>query len=149
MGVTWRIGGVYKANAETVYNEINSIGNVVTPQAVVDYAKVNKNSELHKCFEWDDKKAANSYRLQQAGNIIRMLVVKDEKEESPAPTVRALVLGSGKQSEYAPIHVVVSNPDGYERLRRQAWDEMRAFIKKYENIVELKELIDEIRKIIA
>lgn len=40
----------YKADAETVYREITSLGEEVKPQTIVEYARTHKKSELHKCF---------------------------------------------------------------------------------------------------
>lgn len=44
------------------------------PEDVVEFAKENKRSELHRHFEWDDGAAADKYRLDQARNIIRVHV---------------------------------------------------------------------------
>jgi len=47
-------------------------GGLLTPDAVVaDAAK--KNSPLHAQFEWDDDKAAASYRIDQARALIRSI----------------------------------------------------------------------------
>jgi len=79
--VDWKIKGLYKADAGLVYDEITSIGDEVTPEQIVDYAK-DKDTELHKCFEWKDRISAHKYRLSQAQSIIRNIVyIKDYKDE--------------------------------------------------------------------
>ena len=81
MQAEWKIKGIYKADAQKVANEIGK--EKITPYEVLEKAK-DENSELHKCFEWNDSIAAEKYRLQQAGNILRMLVYKPKsKEEQP------------------------------------------------------------------
>ena len=81
MQIQWKIDGIFKADAAKVYQEIGSEN--VTPESVLEKAK-DKKSELHKCFDWDDKSAANKYRLQQARQIIQFIVtVPDKKEEPP------------------------------------------------------------------
>ena len=50
--VVWKFNNLYKADAEKVSKEIESIPNA-TPSRILEYAR-NENSELHKCFEWDD-----------------------------------------------------------------------------------------------
>ena len=45
------------------------------PQSVVAAAR-NKKSPLHKQFEWDDTKAAEKYRLEQARELIRLVRVE-------------------------------------------------------------------------
>lgn len=56
----WRpdMAGLFKGvDPMKVANEIMEIGESVTPRQIVDRAR-DENSELHKCFEWDDAKAA-------------------------------------------------------------------------------------------
>lgn len=48
--------------------------NVVTPAAVVSIARP-RTAPLHGCFEWDDGRAAEKYRLDQARLIIRSVEV--------------------------------------------------------------------------
>ena len=60
-------------------------GGTLTPDAVVKDAKL-KNSPLHGQFEWDTKKAAHQYRLEQARALIRTVrvVVTEEWTQAPA-----------------------------------------------------------------
>lgn len=53
-------------------------------ERIVAFAEDNPESELHKCFEWDDLKAAHLFRLEQAKLIIESLeaVVEFETERS-------------------------------------------------------------------
>ena len=44
----------------------------LSPEIVVK-AATNPKSPLHKYFEWDDSKAAESYRIQQARQIIKIV----------------------------------------------------------------------------
>lgn len=60
----------FAGNAEKVYLEIRSIGDDVKPQQMVDFAKNDPDSELHKCFTWDNDIAAEKYRLDKAQRII-------------------------------------------------------------------------------
>lgn len=72
--IKWAVKDIFKADAEKVYNEINSIGEKYTPKDVLEKARGNEDSELHKCFEWDDAIAGEKYRLQQARDVIRMIL---------------------------------------------------------------------------
>ena len=47
----------------------------INPALVVESSK-NKKSILHSFFEWDNEKAANSFRKSQAAEIIRHIEVK-------------------------------------------------------------------------
>lgn len=76
---TWRSGPcVFKADAQKVADEISSIGLSVKPEEIVDKAR-DESTELHKCFEWDDTKAAERYRLHQARQIVCHLVVWESR----------------------------------------------------------------------
>jgi len=143
--ITWKIGGIFKADAEKVYGEIVSIGDDYTPQQIVDKAR-DESTELHKCFEWDDKKAAEKYRCSQAQSIIRMLVVKPEPtEENPKPQmIRAIVCQNENNNKYQKIQVTVRNEDSYQKLLRRALEELDAFKRKYSALAELEAVIEAI-----
>ena len=75
----------------------------LTPAQIVEDARPPE-SLLHPCFEWDDTKAADSYRLSQAGYLVRAIVTpygEDEEED----VVRAFVSIQSEQGEssYHPI----------------------------------------------
>ena len=80
--VKW-IGTKYKGDPQKVYEEIQSIGDSYTPREILAYARNNENSELHKCFDWDDTTAAEKWRIHTARIICCSLkvVVKRKKKE--------------------------------------------------------------------
>ena len=142
--VEWKISGIYKANAGQVFEEIKSIGGAVTPEEVVEKAKDPK-TELHKCFEWDDQKAAHAYRCKQAQSVIQMLVVTgDAHDKQFDEPIRVMVSTGQRNREYTPINLAVRNIENYENLLKQAKDELAAFTRKYKIVAELKELIEQI-----
>lgn len=55
-------------------------GGAVSPRDVVDAAKPN-DSPLHPYFEWDDDKAADNWRLDQARRLLRVRI-----QYQPLPT---------------------------------------------------------------
>lgn len=78
--VVWRKNSEFagKADAEGVQKEINLIASMnpnekCEDKELVAYAADHPQSESHKCFEWDNKKAADSYRLHQAARIKNQL----------------------------------------------------------------------------
>jgi len=70
--------------------EIRSETGKIRPVDVVEDAK-SDDSVLHPLFEWDDKKAAELQRLDQAGRIIRAVVIEVERENHDNLEVRAFV----------------------------------------------------------
>lgn len=149
MAIEWKVKGIYKANAQAVYDEIQQIGDTYTPEQIVEKA-TDESTELHKCFEWDDSAAAHKYRLSQAQGIIRCLVVVNEKvEDKELPTVRAIVSTNMRENTYEPVRITIRNVDSYERLKAEALRELEAFKKKYAVIEEIGDIIDELEAVIA
>lgn len=138
MEISWKINGIFKADAQKVYKEIGDT--CITPEEVLEKAR-NKKSELHKCFEWDDSVAAEKYRLEQARTVIRMLVIKTEdKEEQPQRVFQI----SSQKNEYQPIKFFMQNKDEYQKLLERAKDELKAFKNRYKSLSELEEVFDAI-----
>lgn len=139
----WKAGfeGLYKANAQTVAEEIISIGESATPQQIVDVAK-NPNTELNKCFEWNDGVAADRYRLWQARDIVTKIVLRrqDGEESEKQPPVRAFYK-TKEQSGYVETRRIVVSNDSYEKLLQQAYGELQAFKRKYSMLSELEEIL--------
>lgn len=128
-------------DAQKVSDEILSIGESATPEQIVEKAK-DENTELHKCFEWDDAVAAHMWRCQQARVLVSHLVISDvgdSENEEPKPQVRYFVMprrGKG----YKPIEHVFRVDDEYKQLLNQAYAELHAFKRKYARLSELDEI---------
>ena len=136
MGVTWRIQGYYKADAQKVAEEIGF--GKFTPMEVLEKAK-DETTELHKCFEWNDSIAAEKYRLEQAKNIIRMLVYKKENKEQQV--VRYYAKTETKHV-YQPTKQFLVQEDEYQGLLRRALAELESFKKKYHTLTELENIFE-------
>lgn len=139
----WKLTGYYKADANLVAQEIMNIENA-TPQNILETAK-NPDSELHKCFTWDNTVAAEKWRLYEARQVVCSLAIA-KKEDSREPTnIRILHKTDG--NGYKPIQFIVQQKGEYEKLLQRAFEELRAFKTKYSSLSELEEimsLIDEI-----
>ena len=136
MGVTWRIQGYYKADAQKVAEEIGF--GKFTPMEVLEKAK-DETTELHKCFEWNDSIAAEKYRLEPAKNIIRMLVY--EKETKEQAVVRYYAKTETKHV-YQPTKQFLVQEDEYQGLLRRALAELEAFKNKYHTLTELENIFE-------
>lgn len=143
MPIVWADGyarSKYKnVSAEKVFSEIVSIGQSATPDQIVDAAR-DENSELHKCFTWDDTKAAENWRKQEARFIRHFL--KIESETNPdAPKVAALhftISGEG----YKTAERVFTVDSEYQALLKRAYAELHAFSQKYQTLKnELGEIL--------
>jgi len=145
MSVSWN-GFRFSADAEKCYREIQSLESI-TPANIVDYAR-NEETELHKCFQWDDSIAAENWRKQQARIIVSSLVVTVEKTTAGSQKYR-LIQHDDSTKEYKPVVFTVRNMDEYGRLLAQAKRELRSFKERYKSITELSEVIEQIEIALA
>lgn len=143
---SWKSIG-FSADAQKVGNELETIENI-TNKNVLDYAKNNIKSELHKCFEWDDSIASEKYRLIQATRIISGIsfVIQDE------PVKKQKVYYSIKTEEeevrkFQNIKDILENEDEYSALCKKAKEELERCTDNYNNLIkkeDLKEIIFEL-----
>ena len=104
-------------NANKVGAEIEEIAEEkngeVVPRDLVEKAKRQK-SEMHDLFEWDDESAAEKYRDNQAGYILRNLKIRivgalpnDSKKEF---LIRSMINVKVEEKQfYSPLTVVLGN----------------------------------------
>lgn len=107
---------------------------------IVDLAR-DDSLEIHKCFEWDDSKAAEKYREKQARDVVHLLVIKEEPIPKDRPEVCAFHMVE-KGTGYVPTRYIVRQEDKYQELLKKAYAELRAFKEKYSMLSELKEILD-------
>ena len=147
MSVVWGYWK-FKADAEKVYGEISSLGESYTPEMILEYAK-NPDSELHKCFTWDDSEAARLYRLREARVICESLqVVVEDVEESRQPRTFRVIEHDREEKAYKPVSVIVRQEDSYARLLAQARSELEMFRTRYRKLTELESVIEAIENVL-
>ena len=140
---------MYKGiDAQTVADEITSIGDAVSPQEIVEKAK-DEMTELHKCFEWDDEIAAEKYRVYEARQLVRHLVIEKpepeegEKEKPPVRYFLQTVNGTG----YRPTEIIYRDENAYATLLETALAELKAFQRKYGRLKELDDVFEAIDRL--
>lgn len=132
MNYEYRGGSVVKGvAAKDAFKELERIRVKcgLTPKNIVAESRA-KNAVLHPAFEWNDKKAAEEYRLWEARQIARsVVVIKDDNVREPVYVhVQALDSGEEKQpreGRYEPMDLVVDSPDLFE----QALGELRSKLR--------------------
>lgn len=102
-------------------------------------------SATHSLFEWDNDKAAEQYRLEQARHTIsalRVVYVTPEKEEV---SVRAFVNVSelSDKARYRNVEVALSEEDSREAYLKRIRNELEAFIRRNKGIEELGSILIE------
>lgn len=105
-------------------------------EAVVEAAK-NRKHPLHRHFEWNDAKAANAYRLDQARMIIRCVSI-EEDEESEAVSAFHSVSDRGGRS-YRHHSEVLESPRLQKLILEAAKRDLVSFRQRYKKLSEMFE----------
>lgn len=141
MEFEWKPGfGLYnKYDAQKIGNELHSLP-VIKPQTVVDYAGSHKDSELYKCFEWDNRKAADSWRKSQAGEILRSIVIKKTSYNSGSNEKTTIVIRAFENvhdeqngSVYIDIQTALKDKDYRQQVLESIAEGIRELTQKGEN----------------
>ena len=140
--VTWKVKGLFKADASTVYSEIRALGDEFTPEMVVDAAR-DESTELHKCFTWDDTIAAERYRRHEARILMASIVVRTVTSDNTPVSVR-VISSTATRNEYKPTVMLIESEQEYADLLARATKELKAFRIKYKAVEELREIFEAI-----
>ena len=146
-----RIKAASKADPQVFGEALDRItkehGGRLTPDAVVETAR-SANHPLHAHFEWDDKVAAESYRLDQARSIIRMVRVVDD--EANDGTARAfLSVSDNKGVAYRSITEVKSSAELQMAVLKQADRDLDAFMRRFRDMTDVCADVQSARKKVA
>ena len=131
----WKIDGIFKADPQKVADEISALGDEVTPDELVKAAK-NEQSELHKCFDWDNDIAAEKWRKYQARQIMCFLIIKNEDENDGQNTPPVRFMYKTDSGGYKQSKMVFKVDSEYQKLLQRVDGELRAIKKKYSHIQE-------------
>jgi len=123
---------------------------ILQPKAVVEFAR-NPETELHSRFEWDNEKAGDSHRLWQARQLISVQVtyLKSKSDNVESPAFVSLVCDRNAQGGYRSIANVLSDDDLREKMLRDARRDLNIFKRRYQNLVELANVFQEIERVLV
>ena len=134
-----------KLDAQAVGDRIaelrESEGAGFTPETVVRDAR-SKRSPLHLAFTWDDAAAAEQYRLQEAGYLIRNVVTIVTAEHGDHE-VRAFVpvtVRDVEERRYIPLFTAMNDEDYRRQILATALGEMLALRRKYQDLEEFSRI---------
>lgn len=121
----WKEGKRFNADPEAVNGEIDSIQSK-TPENIVEYA-ANEDTELHKCFTWDNTKAAHYWRLHEARTVINSIITVEDspdREEIEYRTYESVVIDDERQ------YVQTKRALDDDELKHQIFGEINASIEE-------------------
>ena len=151
---SWKSGFPNRGiNAELIGSVLEDLGSTtdgcLTPQQVVDHAR-DKDSALHPLFEWDDSVAAEAYRREQAGAMMRAIQIHYEVEPERFEVVRALqnvTRDSGRV--YVPTIRALQDDDLRRQVINAAFRELQGWTCRYRQYRELSEIITEVDRLLT
>lgn len=135
----------FTADAQAVGEELEKLefAGEITTETVLDYAKKNDESELHKCFEWDDTVAGEKFRRIQATQILCNISVNIREEPKEVQRVYVNVVSTtDDKKKFKNIKEVVKNDEEYQQLIDKAKREFVSCKERYETILERDDLKD-------
>lgn len=123
----------------------------LTTGALLEEAR-KRTSPLHHLFEWNDSKAAEQWRLQQARIIINQVkVVIDEKEYSQWENVTVHVIDDDGEIQnkrvYKPIEEIMETPALRDQLIANSLRQLRYWEEQNEKYQELRPIISTAQKV--
>ncbi len=117
----------YKYELELIRQKNSGILN---PHDVVEYAS-DPTTALHSRFEWNDEKAGHEYRVWQARQLIRVIVIQSPRDNTVTQCYVSLSDERGKDGGYRAVVEVLDNKALTARLLQDALDELTVFREKY------------------
>lgn len=115
----------------------------LTPEAVVEDAR-NPRSPLHSFIDWDDKKAAHQWRLDQARALIRSVRVEIHTEAKTISTVRYVRDPSAKEAQgYVPVAKLRDDKDMAREAIESEMSRVLATLERAQGLADALGLADE------
>ena len=114
----------------------------LNPELLVEVAR-DPSHPLHSRFEWDDTVAAHKWRIEQAGQLLRVTFVYDGKKPTD---LRAFVAVKGEdshQSDYVPTEEAMENPFTRELVLRAMKRDWQTYKRRYDHMVEFADFVRE------
>ena len=119
---------------------------VLRAECVVEVAS-NPGHPLHGHFEWDDSAAAQQWRLQQARQMINVLVQFVPHVEANHRVYVSLYRDRAEEGGgYRVISEVLSNKQLRNEMLEEALAELKDFEQKYRSLQELADVFAAARK---
>jgi hypothetical protein len=131
----WASGSRFAADPDKVGKELRKGGKKHTAESILLLAR-SAETELHKCFVWDDKKAAHLHRMDTARCIGRSLVIEEEVSGNPGETIQVRAFecvneGTNGESRmaYVPTRQALSDSDMRAQIFKRLADDIETATK--------------------
>lgn len=99
----------------------------------------------HEAFEWDDARAAEQYREDQARYLIRSVTVQQTGEEKPSVRAFVVVNETGAEQTYTSVYVALADEQLRKQVLARALRELQQWEARYQELAELAEVLSAAR----
>lgn len=135
-----------KEGVQQVVNDLYTAHGEVKPSDLVSAARP-KASPAHKGFQWDNKRAADEYRLWQARFWIKRVTIVVEDREEQLVHISATSCDpettETREGSYKPISVVVQNKDEYTVALSDTLARLKSAQKAYQDLKQIAKKRDQ------
>ena len=157
--VAWRKGARFRSDPAQVLEAIEELnvvhGGYAPDGSLVEVARDPQNF-LHSDFEWNDTVAGAKYRLMTEKSMKRnlMFVSHSPVPDTPPKTIRVLQRTTidtpqGAQKVWMSTVDMIADPEGRKKILRTAKRELDSFVRKYEDLSELADILSPIKKFLG
>lgn len=152
MKVLWKVGMKRKVDPGDAYEVIERIRSecdgFASPGAIVDASRPAR-AMLHDLFEWDDEKAADGYRRDQARAIVQALVVEEVEGGELKPAFYSVSYRREDKPEhgYSTSEIVVNEPELKDAALRDGVKMLRGWIDRFGHLTDLSGVLRAVRKV--
>lgn len=123
------------AELERAFGERWSKGGAVKPKEIVEVARdAASYPALNSQLEWDNEKAAEKWREEQASHLVRSIVVEYREEGGGEIKMRPMVLSIQDGQGYFESSAVIDDVAMAERYEKICFEELSRFYKKYAGV---------------
>lgn len=150
---TYRKNVRFSVPAEVVGPELDRIRNehdgILKPDDVVASA-TPEDSPLHSLFEWDDTKAANEYRKQEARQVISSVQIITISDPDSAPrSMIAFVHTEGCEQGYRATVEVLQDEAMMRTVLGDALAQLNGLRLRYKELAVLSEVWNAVDRVTA
>lgn len=158
MTVMWKQGTQHRVAAEVAFDVVEQLRKKndgdVDAEMLVKAASAKRNP-LHAEFEWDDTEAGHQFRLSQAREVLRHLVVVRDEISSERPQRVYEVVRLPKEEEntraknvYRTVDQIMADPDMRAELLGRALKELISIRNRYRDLQELAVVMRSIDEVV-
>lgn len=126
---------------ELTYKKIIKRKGNCTPDDFLEASR-SESSPTHHMFEWDDTRAAERWRREQARHYLKAVVIKIEGISEPIRPIISIV--QDNTHTFIELDATARDPNLREQILQNALDELNAFKRKYARLKKYCKLIDNI-----